>query len=183
MHTSGNNRRSEGLLGNSGIFQFLPDVVTMFDVLMFLFENYMDGGVMPGMDSDAIALELEKAGFDRQEIDCALDWLDGLIRTQTAVSEAPGQFSKSMRHYAPEECARLDVEARGFLLYLEQLGILDPVTREVVLDRVMALDVAEIGLRRLRWVVLMALYNRPDRRTALLLLQDMIMADAFDVLH
>ena len=155
----------------------------MFEVLMFLFENYMDGGVALKMDSDAIVSELERAGFDRHEIDRALDWLDGLIRTQTAVSAFPGQFSKSMRHYSPEECDRMDVEARGFLMHLEQLGILDPVTREVVLDRVMALDAAEIDLRRLRWVVMMALFNRPDRKSALMLLQDMIMADAFDVLH
>ena len=155
----------------------------MFEVLMFLFENYMDGGVALKMDSDAIVNELERAGFDRHEIDRALDWLDGLVTTQTAVASFPGQFSGSMRHYTPEECERLDVESRGFLLYLEQLGILDSVSREVVLDRVMALDIGDIDLRRIRWVVLMALFNRPDRKSALLLLQDMIMADAFEVLH
>jgi len=143
----------------------------------------MDGGVALGMDSEAIVTELEKVGFDRHEIDRALDWLDGLINTQTAVAAFPGQFSKSTRHYTPDECDRLDVEARGFLLYLEKLGILDSVTREVVLDRVMALDMSDVDIRRIRWVVLMALFNRPDRKSALSMLQDMIMADASDVLH
>src|SRR5947207_14896021 len=116
----------------------------MFEILMFLFENYMDGGVTFKMDSDVIVNELERVGFDRHEIDRALDWLDGLVSTQTAVAGFPGQFSRSMRHYTPEECERLDVEARGFLLYLEQLGILDSVTGEVVRDRVMALAVGEV---------------------------------------
>ncbi|MFB5206121.1 DUF494 family protein, partial [Stenotrophomonas sp. 3diitr2024] len=35
---------------------------------------------------------------------------------------------------------KLDVECRGFLLYLEQHGILDADQRELVLDRAMALD-------------------------------------------
>ena len=47
----------------------------------------------------------------------------------------------------------------------------------------MALDPREISVSRIRWVVLMALFNQPDKRSALTLLQDMILADAFDVLH
>ena len=68
-------------------------------------------------------------------------------------------------------------------MYLEQLGILDPVTREVVIDRIMALDSREVDLPRIRWVVLMVLFSQPDKKSVLSLLQDMILADAFDVLH
>lgn len=154
----------------------------MFEVLMFLFENYMDGNVSFKTDNETIVLELERVGFDRFEIDRALDWLDGLNEFQQAVQLNPIS-TLSIRHYLPEECERLGVEGQGFLLHLEQVGILDPATREIVIDRIMALDPREVDLGRIRWVVLMALFNQPDKRSALTLLQDMILADAFDVLH
>src|SRR3990167_5147988 len=155
----------------------------MFEVLMFLFENYMDQDIALKMDNADIAVELEKIGFDRYEIDRALSWLDGLIQIQTAVALGPKLTSQAIRHYLPEESERLGVEGKGFLLYLEQLGILDPTTREVAIDRIMALDNREVDIARIRWVVLMVLFNQPDKRSALSLLQDMILADAFDVLH
>lgn len=154
----------------------------MFEVLMFLFENYMDGNVSLNMDDETIVLELERVGFDRFEIDRALDWLEGLNEFQQAVQS--GTLStKALRHYLPEEVERLGIEGQGFLLHLEQINILDPATREIVIDRIMALDPREVDLGRIRWVVLMALFNQPDKRSALSLLQDMILADAFDVLH
>lgn len=154
----------------------------MFEVLMFLFENYMDGNVTLKTDNETIVLELEKVGFDRFEIDRALDWLDGLNEFQQAV-QAQSLSTHAIRHYLPEENERLGIEGQGFLLHLEQINILDPATREIVIDRIMALDPREIDLGRIRWVVLMALFNQPDKRSALTLLQDMILADAFDVLH
>ncbi len=154
----------------------------MFEILMFLFENYMDGGVKLRSDNETVVLELEKIGFDRFEIDRALDWLDGLNQVQLSVqSGQPNMLS--IRHFLPEETERLGIEGQGLLLHLEQIKILDPVTREIVIDRLMALDPREVDLGRIRWVVLMALFNQPDKKSALSLLQDMILADAFDVLH
>jgi Smg protein len=155
----------------------------MFEVLMFIFENYMDGGVSLNADGQTMVLELEKVGFTRYEIDRALDWLDGLNRFQTAVESGPMLATRAIRHYLPEEMELLGVEGSGLLMYLEQLGILDPITREIVLDRIMALDTREVDLGRIKWVVLMVLFNQPDKKSALTLLQDMILSDAFDVLH
>jgi len=142
----------------------------------------MDNTVTLKMDNDAILLELERVGFDRFEIDRALDWLDGLNEFQQAVQNHSISIH-ALRHYLVEETERLGVEGQGFLLHLEQINILDPATRETVIDRIMALDPREVDLGRIRWVVLMALFNQPDKRSALTLLQDMILADAFDVLH
>src|SRR3990167_8351898 len=154
----------------------------MFEVLMYLFENYMDGSVTLNADPDTIFNELEQAGFSRNEIGRALDWLDGLNRVQETVQAGPRFTSHAIRHYALEETERLGVEGIGFLLYLEQLSVLDPMTREIVIDRLMALDYREVDLGRIKWVVLIALFNQPDKKSAISLLQDMILSDAFDVL-
>lgn len=155
----------------------------MFEVLMYLFENYMDGSVALNADQDTIVNELEQAGFTKGEIGRALDWLDGLNRVQETVYSGPMLTPHAIRHYSVEESERLGMEGKGFLLYLEQLCILDPMTREVVLDRIMALDPREVDLGKIKWVVLIALFNQPDKKSALSLLQDMILSDAFDVLH
>jgi Smg protein len=155
----------------------------MFEVLMYLFENYMDGSVALNADEDTIVNELEQAGFSPMAIGRALDWLDGLSRVQENAQLGSQINICALRHYSADECERISIECRGFLLYLEQLSILDPATREVVIDRLMALDPREVDLGRMKWVVLIALFNQPDKKSALSLLQDMILSDAFDVLH
>ncbi len=155
----------------------------MFEILMFLFENYMDGSIILKLDNESIMVELEKIGFERYAINRALGWLDGLIQVQTAVLAGPKLTPHSIRHYTTEESDRLSTEGRGFLMYLEQIGILDPITREIVIDRIMAFDTKEVFLGRIKWVVLMVLFNQPEKKSALSLLQAMILADAFDVLH
>lgn len=155
----------------------------MFEVLMYLFENYMDGSVALKADPSTIYSELEQAGFAAGEIDRALDWLDGLSRVQEHVQAAPQSSPYAIRHYVQAEKVRLKMDGQGFLLYLEQLRILDSMTREVVMDRLMALDPREIDLGRIKWVVLIALFNQPDKKSALSLLQDMILSKAFGAKH
>ena len=45
-----------------------------------------------------------------------------------------------MRIYAPQESERLSAECRGFLLHLEQLGILNAESRELVIERLLAIE-------------------------------------------
>lgn len=142
----------------------------------------MDSNVTLRADNATIILELEKIGFDRFEIDRALEWLNGLNEFQQAVKARPVS-NHSIRHFLPEEVERLGVEGQGFLLYLEQINILDPTTREIVIDRVMALDPREVDPGRVRWVILMVLFNQPDKKSALNLMQEMILVDAFKVMH
>jgi Smg protein len=155
----------------------------MFEILMFLFENYMSGNVLLPADNDTIVTELERIGFDRHEVGRALDWLDGLNQNQQLLQQEAQFTSNALRYYLPEEHERLTIHGVGLLMHLEQVGILDAPTREIVIDRLMALDPREIDKGRIKWVVLMALFNQPEKKAALSLLQDMILADAFNVLH
>ena len=155
----------------------------MFEILMYLFENYMDGNISIATDPTIVITELEQAGFSRLAIGRALEWLDGLNRIQEIIPTHTQASQQAMRHYATQESEQLGLEGKGFLLYLEQLSILDSKTREIVIDRLMALERHEVNLSRIKWVVLIALFNQPDKKSALSLLQDMILSDAFHVLH
>ncbi len=156
----------------------------MFEVVMFLLENYMDNGVSLPSDKEVMMAELEKIGFQQWEIDRALDWLDGLERMQKVQTAEPLVLTGgSVRHYLHYEEEQLGLEGVGFLAYLEQVGVLDAWTREIVIDRLMVLDKQEVDIARIQWVALVALYNQPQKKQALALLQDLILSDAFSRLH
>ena len=158
-------------------------VVIMFEILMFLFENYMNGSVILPVDNETIVTELERIGFERFQVDRALHWLEGLNQLQLSFQSGPQFTSNGMRYYLPEELERLGKEGIGLIMQLEKTHILDPATRETVIDRLMVLDPREVTIGKIKWVVLMALFNQPEKRAALLLMQDMILAAAFNVTH
>lgn len=144
---------------------------TVLDVLMYLFENYQHGEFSDTGNQDNLRDELTAAGFPVEEVNHAFTWLDGLSnpRQQPLVFGPRG----SLRVFAREEQDKLSVDCRGFLLYLEQLGIFDSTTREVVIDRLMALE-EEIDLDRVKWVCLLVLVNNPDAEEAFEHLEDLV---------
>lgn len=138
---------------------------SVLDVLLYLFEHFFAEPV--DLDSDRASLQgtLLEAGFSPAEISKAFVWLDGLSeqRGEIGVRSSSGV---PLRVYAGPEQLRLDADCRGFLLFLEQNGILDPMARELVLDRAMALDGEDIDLEDLKWVVLMVLFAQPGQEEA-----------------
>lgn len=154
----------------------------MVDILIYLFEHYMDGEGPPPTDQDELEHELTEAGFSAGEIVKALHWLDELA----AGAESPAYHNHaigSIRIYTDDECAKLDREGRGFLLFLEQIGILDPSSRELVVERALAIDDLGVGVDELKWVVLLVLLNRPGLEAAFTRMEDLIYSDAPTYLH
>jgi Smg protein len=144
---------------------------TVLDVLMYLFENYQTGELADGDNHATLADELVAAGFPEEEVRHAFGWLDGLA----AQRQLPLVFGPTgaIRVYAREELARLPAEVRGFLMYLEQLGLLAARARELVIDRLMALK-EDIDLERVKWVALLVLMNEPDAEEAFSHLEEMV---------
>lgn len=154
----------------------------MVDVLIYLYENYLDGDTPPPADQDDLEIELAEAGFSNAEIHKALRWLDELAagaEVQPWTQHAIG----SMRVYTERESAKLDLESRGLLLFLEQNGILDPLSRELVIDRLLAIDDPLVAMEEVKWVVLLVLMNRPGREDAFSRMEDLVYNDEPDYLH
>ncbi|MCO4321302.1 DUF494 family protein [Aliidiomarina quisquiliarum] len=158
----------------------------MFDILMYLFENYIHSEMEVVVDHDELTDELTRAGFHSQEIGKALIWLERLADLQDSqdkpylIQTAP---LSSFRAYTPEEEARLDSASRGFLMYLEQIGVLDFTTREMVIDRVMELDTPQFMLEDLKWVVLMVLFNVPGHEDAYSRMEELLFDEPEGLLH
>ncbi len=154
----------------------------VLDVLMYLFENYMDSDAETGPDQESLRVELLEAGFPKIEINKAFEWLEGLSARQEHVdSRLPAD--RSIRLYTHKEVEKLDVACRGFLMFLEQTGILSPASRELVVDRVMALETEEIELDQLKWVILMVLFNQPGQEAAYAWMEDLVFDTMSGNLH
>lgn len=154
----------------------------VLDVLLYLFQNYIGSDMELAPDRESVETELLEAGFPAQEISRAFDWLDGLA----ARREAPVLMlneERSFRIYTPQESGHLDVECRGFLLFLEQAGVLSAETRELVIDRVMALEADDIDLTQLKWIILMVLFNQPGQEEAYAWMEDLMFEDTTGYLH
>lgn len=158
---------------------------TVFDVLMYLFESYMDEDEELILGREMLHAQLLDAGFPRGEIEKAFDWLEGLTDGGAPQTAAPAP--QALRIYSDTESARLSAECRGFLLFLEQSGVLTPASRELVIDRVMALDTeatdGEIDLEQLKWVILMVLFNLPGEEAAYNWFEEMLFEDRPYYLH
>jgi len=137
---------------------------SVVDVLMFLFEEYL-GDSNEAMDErNDMQLRLEEVGFQHQEIDQAFNWLEDLATLREGSDYIPASVS-SIRIFSEIEKNILDEESIGFLMYLEQSDILTPLTRELVLDRIIALNHA-LDIEQLKWIVMIVLHTHPGEENA-----------------
>lgn len=157
----------------------------MMDILMYLFETYIHSDAELQVDQDELEEELLRAGFHQHDIYKALQWLEDLAAlqqsdTRTAIATCA---ATSTRIYTAQEIERLDIESRGFILFLEQINVLTCETREMVIDRVMGLETDEFELDDLKWIILMVLFNVPGNENAYTLMEELLYTKEQGILH
>lgn len=161
----------------------------MFEVLVYVYENYWQGAACP--EFDRLGRKLIAAGFEAEEIQQALVWLDGLniaakgtqislpTTADTPAGEtsdshaAPGcmqaQASNSLRIYSVAEQTHLGAQSLGFVCFLETSGVLPPHMREIVMDRAMAAPGDPVSLDDLKIIILMVYWSFGEEPDALVL--------------
>jgi len=149
----------------------------MFDVLVYLFENYIHAEACP--EPDQLARRLSAAGFEDEEISDALEWLSGLddVADTNVLPVAPSLGA--VRIYVAEEQIKLGTEGIGFLTFLESAGVLDARSRELIVDRVMALPETAVSMGRIKVIVLMVMW-REARPMDSLLVDELLTEDDED---
>ena len=156
---------------------------SVLDILIYLFENYFDAelGLAPEPDRDTLKEELERAGFSEREVGRALEWLEQLCADPERTGTIP--TSRSIRVFDAREQMRLDSDCRGYILYLENIGIVNAAQRELVIDRLLALDARQIDIEQVKWVVLMVLFSQPGQENALLRMEDLVFDGRAEAVH
>jgi Smg protein len=146
---------------------------SVLDVLMYLFETFSEQEHDEATDHDVLRQELLQAGFGEPEVDRALTWLEDLNRDpEHPFPSSPAD--RSVRIFNSVEISRLDAECRGYLMYLEHVGILSPLHREIVIDRLMALGAGEIDVDQVKWVTLMVLFSQAEQEGAFARMEDLV---------
>jgi len=68
----------------------------------------------------------------------------------------------------------MDMDIRSLLMNLEQMCILDPMSRELVIERCMAIETEELTTDDVKWVVLLVLLNQPGQENAFALMEELV---------
>jgi Smg protein len=125
----------------------------VFDVLVYLYENY--GALHACPDTDSLTRRLTAAGFDDEESEARL--ASGLNRSRCLTVDP--ESNHAFRIYAALEIDRLG-HAIGFLSFLEHAAQLTPTQREIVIERALATDETPIPLEMFKVIVLMVLWSQ-----------------------
>ena len=147
----------------------------MFEVLVFVYENYWRGDACPELHQ--LERKLSAHGFEPDEIHEALVWLDGLniaaqnilLPAESETEWTPQPSDASMRVYSIAEQDHLGASCLGFLSFLEGAGVLPAALREIVVDRAMATAGDPVSLDQLKIIVLMVYWRFSIEPDALIL--------------
>ncbi|OOG48426.1 DUF494 domain-containing protein [Polaromonas sp. A23] len=159
----------------------------MFEVLVYVYENYWQGDACPELHQ--LSRKLTAVGFEAEEIQAALVWLNGLniaaqntqaglpastvVASEISTAPAPSGFvtqsTGSLRVYSVAEQDHLGAQALGFVSFLESSGVLPSHMREIVIDRAMAAPGEPLTLDDLKIIVLMVYWSFGEEPDALVL--------------
>ncbi len=137
----------------------------MFDVLVYLYENYWRPDACP--EPKQLSRKLSAVGFESDEIQEALKWLDGLADTAESCTGSP--VPGSIRIYTAQERDVLGDDSIGFIAFLESAGVLPAPMREMVIDRALAVGSGAMDLEDLKIIVLMVFWSLGEEPDALVL--------------
>ena len=152
----------------------------MFEVLVYMFENYVEANVQP--DHNTLAQELFEAGFDSSDINGAFEWFSSLENMADAIKDTPTLDTQAMRIYSADEVNKIDVEGLSFLMFMQQSGVVNHALHEVIMDRAMALPQEHVGVDEIRWTALMAL-RKQGRADDFLFVEDAMFGDDSPTFH
>ena len=156
----------------------------VLDVLIYVYDHYMmsDPAEVPARRQ--VFSALARRGFSVGEVMQAMEWLSVLAAgSRGAPASEPAASPRSVRVFADGELWRLSDECRSFLTRLDRDGVLTPGQRELVIERTLALDVAEATLDQLKWVVLLALSVQPAEEGAFARFEALIASERKVVRH
>jgi Smg protein len=153
---------------------------SVLKVLIYVYDHYMMADPADVPERQHMLEDLQKRGFSLTEVVHAMEWLSALVgdqRTSAVAADAePGEGSQgsgqavaadgALRVFADGELTRLSADSRSFLVLLDRQHVLTPQQRELVIERALALDIAEVDVEQLKWVVLLVLSSQPGQELA-----------------
>jgi Smg protein len=157
---------------------------SVLKVLIYVYDHYMlaDPADVPARRH--MLADLRKRGFSVTEVVHAMEWLSALVGDQRASPAAADMAGRrGLRVFADGELSRLSADCRAFLMLLDRQDVLTTQQRELVIERALALDVDEVDVEELKWVVLLVLSAQPGQEMAFARFESVMSAAGASVRH
>lgn len=153
----------------------------MLDILIYVFENHLRSHQGIKIKPDQLQGELADAGFDQENIDEALAWLDELKGRQS-VLKSPEQASRVLpRVFQEEEITKLGASNIRLLVELSLFGVLKSELMELVIDRLMALPGQALPQHEVKCIILMILFSSPGSEHPFAMMEYFLMKDELSI--
>ncbi len=159
---------------------------SVLKVLIYVYDHYMLADPADVPERHHMLEDLQKRGFSVSDVVHAMEWLSALVVGEHRLSPAgvdPEPASGALRIFADGELSRLSADSRAFLILLDRQHVLTPRQRELVIERALALDVDEIDVEQLKWVVLLVLSSQPGQELAFARFESVMSATAGIIRH
>ena len=158
---------------------------SVLKVLIYVYDHYMLADPADVPQRQHMLEDLQKRGFSVSEVVQAMEWLSALVGDQRA-TPGPAEAEPdggALRIFADGELSRLSADCRAFLMMLDRQHVLTPQQRELVIERALALDIDEVEVEQLKWVVLLVLSSHPGQELAFARFESVMSASAGTARH
>lgn len=149
----------------------------MVDVLLYIYDNFFEQAKARTLEIKAV--DLERIGFLPDEVAKAFAWLTSLSESKFDFVVPPTE--NAIRIYSVYETEKISKPCVGLLLFLEHMKLIDPLTRETVMQLVTELDTEDLGLEQFIRIVLMVLLNRSAQEGTVSFLQQLLFVSNKDL--
>jgi uncharacterized protein Smg (DUF494 family) len=131
------------------------------EILVFLMSEIQEDKPLHEVDLS----QLRDRGYTTSEISAAFSWLYENSRTDSIEAIRSGRAGAgSRRIFHDAEKTVLSTAAQGYLIQLNELGLIDDGVTEVVLERAMSSGYAGLTVQEVRDIIAMVLFSG-DRPT------------------
>jgi len=130
------------------------------DVLLYLFEYYSDEHEKKQNNELQIRNELVIAGFQEEMIEHAMDWVS-IFNQPTNTIDIQQPKKLSVRVLNDKEKALLDEECQNYIARLEKFGLLSPLKRELLIDKLMAIGFEPLDIEVVKALSILMLFQEP----------------------
>lgn len=160
---------------------------SVLKVLIYVYDHYMLADPAEVPERSRMLADLQQRGFSVTEVVRAMEWLSALVSDQRAAAGSaapePEPEGAGWRIFADGELSRLSPDCRAFLMLLDGQRVLTVQQRELVIERALALDVEEVDVEQLKWVVLLVLSAQPGQERAFARFESVMSAADCSIRH
>lgn len=137
----------------------------LIDILTYLFDKAvaLPSNKAGQLDPERVIKPMLQAGFHPDSVEFTVNWLKDINKLQHGREKISAPHQQSFRIFSADECAVIHSEARAYITYLQQAGIIDAQGREMIIDQAMSFDESGVSLNLVKWISMMLLLNKPER--------------------